>query len=145
MQLANRPVTNNLVKSKGASFESDSPDPVSVMLSAELNGTLSVLEGSASVESMISIYDYYGNLIDSTFYNSFLDVAGSRNISQIYGLEVDLMPNEIYEIVSRIDLAAYINASALFGDTFDIQLSAAGFTPSDPPPAAVPELPQCFC
>ena len=120
-------------------FESDSPDPVSVMLSAELNGTLSVLEGSASVESMISIYDYYGNLIDSTFYNSFLDVAGSRNISQIYGLEVDLMPNEIYEIVSRIDLAAYINASALFGDTFDIQLSAAGFTPSDPPPAAVPE------
>ncbi len=115
-------------------FESDSPDPVSVRLSADLNGQLFVNQGSASVDSMISLYDRFGNLIDTASYFEDLSGTGALDLNETFALEVDLVPDEIYEIVSRIDLTASIfsptgGASALFGDTFDIQLSRAGAIP----------------
>ena len=113
------------------------------MLSADLIGQLSVFDGYASVNSMISLYDRLGNLIDTFSYFDDINGTGLLNINETFGLEVDLIPNEVYEFISRISLSTSIysslgNASALFGDTFDVQLSAAGLIPVDPPDS-IPE------
>jgi hypothetical protein len=116
-------------------FNASTSDPVPIILTGDLQGTLFAVQGTASVEAMLQIFDATnGLLIDETLFSvlnvaSIVDGQITVPVEEIMMLRADLIPGRTYELISRISLRASITsplgrADALFANTFAVQLEA---------------------
>jgi len=109
------------------------PDPRPVWLTANLEGELSAGDASASVEAILQLYAADGMLIDEMTYfesvgTTVLGQWEASNVAETMFLEAELVPGNIYEVISRLTLVAELDGPqgsgmADFADTFVVELS----------------------
>jgi hypothetical protein len=116
-------------------FSASTSDPVPIILSGDLEGTLLAAQGAASVNAMLQIFDTTnGQLVDETMFSeliaaSIVDGQITLRIDELLMLRAELIPGRTYELISKISLSASITnplgrADALFDNTFAVQLEA---------------------
>jgi hypothetical protein len=116
-------------------FSASTNDPVPITLTGDLEGTLFAVQGAASVEAILQIFDTTnGQLIDETMLNelnapTLPDGQVTVQVNELLMLRAELIPGRTYELISKISLSASITnplgrADALFDNTFAVQLEA---------------------
>jgi len=110
-----------------------SNDPRLVYLLGDLHGELSAGDANATARATMRIFRADGTLLDETSYfeevgTTILGQWQNSTITETMMLEVELVPGETYEVLSRLELTADLDgplgsAMASFLDTFDVELS----------------------
>lgn len=132
--LQTREEKSSLVRQRFLFTPSDgSTAPRTIYLNGMLAGDLDAGQAGASVFAVVRLWDTDGVLIDEvTFYDEAVSLSvgnpASKDIAKLVSLEAELTPGKVYEIVSEMNLVAWLNgldgsSLADFSDTFEVELS----------------------